>query len=55
MSSQWAGTTLSQDEALALMIDSNHLKHQYDISGQLGNKCVKNMYPAYYTVIDAKI
>lgn len=51
MSSPSAGTTVSPEEVLALMIDANLSKHQYDVIRQKGNKCVKNMYPA---VKDAK-
>lgn len=41
MSYQPTKTTISSGEVLALMIDANFPKHQYNVIREQGNKCVK--------------
>ncbi|GBN51841.1 hypothetical protein AVEN_33343-1 [Araneus ventricosus] len=45
---------LSEDQVLALMVDSNLSTHQYKVIRQQTNKINKNMYPAYHKIKAAK-
>ncbi|GBO00717.1 hypothetical protein AVEN_173619-1 [Araneus ventricosus] len=40
----------SEDQVLALMVDSNLSTHQYKVMRQQTNKIHKNMYPAYHKI-----
>ncbi|GBM48339.1 hypothetical protein AVEN_106537-1 [Araneus ventricosus] len=45
---------LSEDQVLALMVDSNLSTHQYKVIRQQTNKIYKKMYPAYQTIQAAR-
>ncbi|GBL86784.1 hypothetical protein AVEN_96024-1 [Araneus ventricosus] len=45
---------LSENQVLALMVDSNSSTHQYKVIRQQTNKIHKNMHPAYHKIKAAK-
>lgn len=54
LSSQAAGVKLSPDDALNLIIDANLSTNQYSLIREPGNRHVKNMYPAYNLIKEAR-
>lgn len=47
-------SSLSEDQALALMVDANLSTHQYNVIRQQTNKIHHNIYPAYHKIKAAK-
>mgnify|MGYP007063902090 CR=1 FL=1 len=47
-------STLSADQALAMMIDASLSTHQYNVIREQANQIISNMHPAYNAIKQVK-